>query len=202
MRAGISPALIAFPQWAVSMGQRGRPRRPGRGFTRTNSRSGSQDWPWTRTPCLALRPTYLKGYVYSVDASSLIKEARRRACLTQAQLAHAAGTSLDVQLRAAPTARGGLLAHLREHATEIRSAARKRRIRSIRVLGSTARGKETPTSDVDLLVEFNAAKHGVLPLAGFAADVRAIIGRDVDVTTASLLRDEVRRSALADAVPL
>ncbi|NQW72592.1 MAG: nucleotidyltransferase domain-containing protein [Actinobacteria bacterium] len=75
-------------------------------------------------------------------------------------------------------------------------------MRSIRVFGSTARGEETPTSDVDLLVEFNAARHGVLPLAGFAADVRAIIGRDVDVTTTSLLRDEVRRSALAEAVPL
>lgn len=164
-----------------------------------------------------------------MDASSLIKEARARAGLTQAQLAHAAGTSqptlsayesgakspsvrtldrivratgasLDVRLRAGPIARGELLAHLREHGTEIRNAARKRRIRSIRVFGSTARGEETPTSDVDLLVEFNAAKHGVLPLAGFAADVRAIIGRDVDVTTTSLLRDEVRRSALGPRV--
>jgi uncharacterized protein len=91
---------------------------------------------------------------------------------------------------------------LRTHADEIRAAARRRKIRNIRVFGSTARGDESSTSDVDLLVDFDAAKHCVLPLAGFAADVRAIIGRDVDVTTADLLRDDVRRSALAEAVPL
>jgi predicted nucleotidyltransferase len=55
---------------------------------------------------------------------------------------------------------------------------------------------------VDLLVDFDAAKHGVVPLVGFAGDVQAIIGRDVDVTTAELLRAEVRKQALAEAVPL
>jgi predicted nucleotidyltransferase len=55
---------------------------------------------------------------------------------------------------------------------------------------------------VDLLVDFDAVKHGVLPLAGFAGDVQTIIGRDVDVTTVELLRAEVRQQALAEAVPL
>jgi predicted nucleotidyltransferase/DNA-binding XRE family transcriptional regulator len=166
-----------------------------------------------------------------VDASALIKDARGRAGLTQAQLARAAGTSqptlaayesgakspsvrtldrlirasgatLDVTLRAAPTAQGSLLTDLRDHANEIRGAARRRRIRNVRVFGSAARGDETSASDVDLLVDFDAAKHGVLPLAGFANDVRAIIGRDVDATTIDLLRDEVRKQALAEAVPL
>jgi predicted nucleotidyltransferase/DNA-binding XRE family transcriptional regulator len=166
-----------------------------------------------------------------VDASALIKEARRRAGLTQAQLARAAGTSqpslaayesgakspsvrtldrivrasgasLDVRLRAVPIARGRLLAELRAHAEEIQGAARRRRIRNVRVFGSAARGEETPASDVDLLVDFDASKHGVLPLVGFASDVRAIIGRDVDATTVDILRDEVRKAALAEAVPL
>jgi hypothetical protein len=166
-----------------------------------------------------------------VDPSSLIKEARSRAGLTQARLASAAGTSqptlaayesgakspsvrtldrivracgasLDVRLHPAPVARGQLLADLRHHADEIRRAARKRKVRNVRVFGSAARGEETSASDVDLLVDFDATKHGVLPLAGFASDVRAIIGRGVDVTTADLLRDAVRKTALIEAVPL
>lgn len=166
-----------------------------------------------------------------MDAGALIKEARTQAGLTQAGLAHAAGTSqptlaayesgakspsvrtldriiraagatLDVTLRQAPPAHGRLLTELRAHAAEIRSAARRRRIRNVRVFGSAARGQDTSRSDVDLLVDFDAVKHGVLPLAGFAGDVQTIIGRDVDVTTVELLRAEVRQQALAEAVPL
>ena len=107
-----------------------------------------------------------------------------------------------MKLRRAPIAKGQLLDDLRYRADEIRLAARKRRIRNVRVFGSAARGDETAASDVDLLVEFDAAKHGVLPLLGFASEVRSIIGRDVDVTTSEMLRDEVRKNALAEAVPL
>ena len=57
-------------------------------------------------------------------------------------------------------------------------------------------------SDVDLLLDFDAAKHGVLPLAGFAADVRRMVGRDVNATTVDMLRDEVRPRVLAEAMPL
>ena len=166
-----------------------------------------------------------------VEPTALIKEARTRAGLTQAQLAHAAGTSqptlaayesgakspsvrtldriiraagatLEVTLREAPPAQGRLLTDLRGRAEEIRAAARRRRIRNVRVFGSAARGDETARSDVDLLVDFDASRRGVLPLAGFGNDVRAIIGRDVDVTTVELLRDEVRQRVLAEAVPL
>jgi len=70
------------------------------------------------------------------------------------------------------------------------------------VFGSVARGEETNQSDVDLLVDFDAVRYGVLPLAGFAREVERIVGRHVDVTTADLLRPEVCRQALAEAVPL
>jgi predicted nucleotidyltransferase len=52
---------------------------------------------------------------------------------------------------------------------------------------------------IDLLVDFEAAKHGLLPLAGFASDVRAIIERAVDATTVDLVRDEVPKKALAES---
>lgn len=157
--------------------------------------------------------------------------ARARAGLTQAQLARAAGTSqptlaayesgakspsvrtldrivraagasLEVTLHEAPVARGPLLSELRARAHDIREAARRHGIRNVRVFGSAARGEETSASDIDLLVDFDAAKHGILPLAGFASDVRAILGREVDATVPELLRDEVRRRALTEAVPL
>lgn len=118
------------------------------------------------------------------------------------RIVRAAGGSLDVKLRPAPVAHGQLLNDLRDRAEEIGLAARKRRIRNVRVFGSAARGEDTATSDVDLLVEFDAARHGVLPLVGFASDVSAIIGRDVDATTAEMLREEVRKAALREAVPL
>jgi predicted nucleotidyltransferase/DNA-binding XRE family transcriptional regulator len=166
-----------------------------------------------------------------MDASAVIKEVRTRAGLTQAQLAHAAGTSqptlaayesgakspsvrtldriaraagssLEVVVRPAPAARGQLLADLRRRAQEIRDAARQRRIRNVRVFGSAARGEENAASDVDLLVDFDAARYGVLPLAAFAHEVSAIIGRDVDATTVGLLTADVRERALVEAVPL
>lgn len=166
-----------------------------------------------------------------MDAAAIIKQARARAGATQAQLARAsgtsqptlaayesgakspsvrtldrivraAGTSLTVTLHDAPVAQGRLLDDLRRHAEDIRSAARRRRVHNIRVFGSAARGEERPGSDVDLLVDFDAARYGVLPLAGFASDVRVIVGREVDATTVELLRDEVRDRALAEAVPL
>lgn len=166
-----------------------------------------------------------------MDAAILIRDARTRAGLTQAALARAAGTSqptlaayeagakspsvrtldriiratgatLEVTLRDAPAAQGALLAELRSHADAIRDAARRRRIRNVRVFGSAARGDESLRSDIDLLVDFDAARHGVLPLTAFAGDVRAVMGREVDVTTVELLRDAVRQRALAEAVPL
>lgn len=166
-----------------------------------------------------------------MDASALIKSARTRAAMTQAQLAEAAGTSqptlaayetgakspsvrtLDRLVRAAgatlhvnivdaPAARGDLLSELRSLARDIRDEASPRHIRNIRVFGSAARGEETANSDIDLLVDFDAARYGVLPLAGFANEIRKLLGREVDVTTAELLRPEVRKNALAEAVPL
>ena len=170
-------------------------------------------------------------YIRRVDAARLIREARRRAGMTQADLARAASTSqpavaayesgrrspsvrtldklvratgatLEATLRPAPPAGGALLALVRSHQAEIREAGRGRGIRNVRVFGSAARGEETERSDVDLLVDFDAVRRGLLPLAGFAADVADLLGRQVDATTLELLRDDVREQAEAEAVPL
>jgi predicted nucleotidyltransferase len=41
-----------------------------------------------------------------------------------------------------------------------------------------------------------------MPLVDFASDVSRIAGRKVDVSTTELLKDSIRRRALAEAVPL
>jgi len=97
---------------------------------------------------------------------------------------------------------GELLRQLRSHQRIIRDLAKARLIHNVRVFGSTARGEETEDSDVDLLVDYDAASRGVLALAAFASDVEALIGRPVDVSTPDLLRDEIRDEVLAEAVPL
>ena len=166
-----------------------------------------------------------------MDAAAIIRDARARAGLTQAALAHAAGTSqptlaayesgakspsvrtldkvvraagfsLDAALRAAPPAGGAVLAEVRARQSDIRRAAAGYGIRNVRVFGSAARGDARLDSDVDLLVDFDAERHGLGPLAGFRAEVRDLLGRDVDVATLALLREEVRVEVEAEAVPL
>lgn len=166
-----------------------------------------------------------------MNAAAIIKDARARAGLTQAALARAAGTSqptlaayesgakspsvrtldkivraagfsLDAVLHAAPAAGGAVLAEVRIRQADIRKAAAGYGIRNVRVFGSAARGDARPDSDIDLLVDFDAERHGLGPLAGFRAEVRGLLDRDVDVATLALLREDVRAEAETQAVPL
>lgn len=118
------------------------------------------------------------------------------------KIVRAAGASIRVELIDTPAAQGALLTFVRAHQAEIRDAARRRGIRNVRVFGSAARGQETTDSDVDFLVDFDAERRGLAPLAGFIAEARSILRRDVDATTPGLLRDAVRTNALAEAAPL
>lgn len=166
-----------------------------------------------------------------MDAASLISRARKSAGMSQVELARRAGTSqpaiaayesgarspsvrtldkiiraagasLVVDLRPLSLGDGELLMQLRSHQRRIRDLAKARLIHNVRVFGSIARGEETEDSDVDLLVDYDAASRGVLALAAFASDVEALIGTPVDVSTPDLLRDEIRDQVLAEAVPL
>ena len=148
-----------------------------------------------------------------MDTSALVREARIRAGLTQAQLAQRAGTSQPtvasyeagakvptVETLARLVTAAGL--RLDVSRDEIVAAVTARGMENVRVFGSVARRQDTGASDIDLLVDFDVEGAGLLPLIGFAQDVREIIGRDVDAATLSLLRDEIRAQVEAEAVPL
>ena len=73
-----------------------------------------------------------------------------------------------------------------------------------RLFGSVARGDATEGSDVDLLVDLDPAAEGnpLLRVAGIGEELSALLGRQVDVVTDILLRDQVATSAHTDAVAM
>lgn len=70
-----------------------------------------------------------------------------------------------------------------------------------RVFGSVARGEDSESSDLDLLVEAGP-RTSLLDLARARNALEDILGVSVDLVTADDLPGRVRESALAEAVPL
>jgi predicted nucleotidyltransferase len=71
--------------------------------------------------------------------------------------------------------------------------------RDVRVFGSVARGEERPDSDIDILVTLEPGRT-LMDLARLEAKLEALLGRSVDVTTVSALREPVRSTALREAI--
>lgn len=80
-------------------------------------------------------------------------------------------------------------------------AARRRGASNLRLFGSAARGDDTATSDVDLLVDL-APGSGLLTLIGLQRELTEILGIDVDLVPASGLKAELRDHVLSEAIPL
>jgi uncharacterized protein len=124
---------------------------------------------------------------------------------TLARLLRAAGRELVLTGPAAidlPTVTGSVAALLRAHKKEVLAAAEAAGASNVRIFGSVARGEETATSDVDLLVDFPAKERGLFPLLTLAAEIETIVGRPVDVAAVEVMAPEVRNQALAEAIPL
>ncbi len=69
------------------------------------------------------------------------------------------------------------------------------------MFGSFARGDAGADSDLDLLVDLDPARgNELLRVAGLAEELSDLLGVRVYVVAATLLRDEVSSTVLADAV--
>lgn len=68
----------------------------------------------------------------------------------------------------------------------------------MRVFGSVARGEDTPSSDIDLLVDFPPGTT-LLTVIGLEQALRALLGVGVDVGPADTLRADMREQVLAEA---
>lgn len=171
----------------------------------------------------------------TVTAGVVIREARQRAGLSQAELARrakvsqpvisayesgrrepglatlaklveATGHRLCVDLVAEPGLRRGLPdtpmgRRLRRHRQAIVEEAERRGATNLRVFGSVARGQETRSSDVDLLVDL-AEDVGIVGLIGLEREIAQILCTPVDVVPAASLRAGLASRVLAEAIPL
>lgn len=94
-----------------------------------------------------------------------------------------------------------LRAAIETHRDAVRSILERYQATNPRLFGSVARGDATKDSDIDLLVDLEPSiGNELLRVAGIAEELSELLGRRVDVVTASLLRREVSATALADAV--
>ena len=165
----------------------------------------------------------------------MIREARRRAGLSQTELARraavaqsvisayeadrrepglgmltklieAAGHELVLDVRPSATFRRGipdtrLGRRLRRRRRAVVDAAARRGGRNVRVFGSVARGDNTDTSDIDLLVDLDSGV-GLVDLIGLGRDLTELLGAEVDVVPGDALKPGIRDRVLAEAIPL
>ena len=90
-----------------------------------------------------------------------------------------------------------VIAKLREHQPELKAAG----IVRLRLHGSLARGAATATSDVDLIAEFDAAKHlSLLDMVGLENRLSDLLGASVDLSPEHTLKEPVAERAAREAV--
>ncbi|MFZ2964884.1 MAG: nucleotidyltransferase domain-containing protein [Rhodoglobus sp.] len=162
-------------------------------------------------------------------ASQVLRDARARARLTQAELGSRANVpqsvvsayesarrepSVDMLTRL--TAAAGF--HLRLDLTpaaprsRLQSLVDRNRLRlrrelmalgasNIRIFGSVARGDDAPDSDVDVLVDVDESV-GLFALGRMRSAAERVLGVPVDIVPADGLKADVRELVLAEAVPL
>jgi len=88
---------------------------------------------------------------------------------------------------------------LDEHRDEIRRIIQEYGGENPRVFGSVARGQDTPTSDLDILVAVRP--QNAWKFVSLQSRLRELLGVDVDVVTEKGLTDKHQR-IIAEAVPL
>jgi len=90
---------------------------------------------------------------------------------------------------------------LRAERETILRLAKRRGARGIRVFGSVARGEAGPSSDLDLLVEWEPGR-SLLDHSGLVQDLHDLLGVDVHLGTEESLHWYVRDRILREAAPL
>jgi uncharacterized protein len=84
---------------------------------------------------------------------------------------------------------------------ELLRIARLHGATAVRVFGSWARGEQTESSDLDLLVDLEAGR-SLLDLIAIKQDLEDLLRCSVDVVTERSLSPSWREHVLAEAIPL
>jgi predicted nucleotidyltransferase len=84
---------------------------------------------------------------------------------------------------------------------DVLRVARQHGATSVRVFGSWARGDQTATSDLDLLVDLDPGR-SLLDLIAIKQDLEDLLNCPVEVVTVRSLPPSLRERVLAEAIPL
>lgn len=148
---------------------------------------------------------YVRILVYVSDLRAL----RIAAGLTQAELAARAGTARSNiaayetgAKRPSASVRARLVAAMRPRPSEVLAGrqAEVARIAAahgatrVRVFGSVAKGRDTPHSDLDLLVDL-APRTSFYEVAAMEDEIAELLGVDVEVVSAGTASPEMQQSA-------
>ncbi|WP_420618695.1 nucleotidyltransferase family protein [Candidatus Poriferisocius sp.] len=87
------------------------------------------------------------------------------------------------------------------HRGTILDVARRHHATSISLVGSTARGEDTENSDCDFLADF-APGTTYFNLSDLAAELRALLGCEIDIIPSQGLKPRKRHRILEDAITL
>lgn len=79
---------------------------------------------------------------------------------------------------------------------------RERGIRKLSLFGSVLREDFSPSSDVDVLIEFLPGKAPGLAFFGYAEQLAAIVGHPIDLNTPGFLNKRFRDEVLTRAVTI
>ena len=81
----------------------------------------------------------------------------------------------------------------------IAAFCRKHHIRRLAFFGSVLRDDFSPSSDLDVLVEFEPGHAPGLEFFSMEDELSGILGRKVDLNTPGFLSNSIRKQALAEA---
>ena len=90
---------------------------------------------------------------------------------------------------------------IRDKGKEILRVSRQHGARSVRIFGSTARGKASVTSDLDILVDMET-RSSLLDIVAIKQDLEDMLGCRVDVVTELALSPYIRTDVLKEAKSL
>jgi hypothetical protein len=90
---------------------------------------------------------------------------------------------------------------LQRKKSEIEAVALHYGARNIRVFGSTARGDDTPRSDIDMLADLDPGM-SLLDHIGLEQALSDLLGKKTEVVSAKNLEPLIKKKILAEARPL
>jgi len=87
------------------------------------------------------------------------------------------------------------------HRTAIRRIVEAHRARNARIFGSVVHGNDTEASDLDILVD-PTPETTLFDIGAIRHELLQLLGVPVDVVTPKALPEKIRRTVLAEAIPV